>query len=193
MSLTRPQSTQPLPPNAKKVFQGEIFSVYQWPQPMFDGTTATFEKIVRTDTVSVIPVTLDQKILILDQEQPALPPFTSLAGGRIDPGEDPETAALRELKEETGCICQKLELWYSTQLTTKLDWAIYVFIAKGCQKVADLSLDGGEKIQVRAVDFEQFVQLLGHDQFRDDDLALKSLRILQKPDGKEQLHQLLFG
>jgi 8-oxo-dGTP pyrophosphatase MutT (NUDIX family) len=193
MQLKRPPSPQPLPANAKKVFEGEIFSVYQWPQQMYDGSTATFEKLVRGDTVSVIPVTTDHQILLLDQEQPGIAPFKSLAGGRIDLGEDPETAALRELKEETGCTCQKLDLWYSTQLTSKIDWAIYVFIARGCQKVSELDLDAGEKIAVRAVSFEEFIQLLYHEDFRDDDLALRALRLLNHPNGKEQLHKILFS
>ena len=31
-----------LPEQAKKVFDGEIFDVYQWDQEMYDGSTETF-------------------------------------------------------------------------------------------------------------------------------------------------------
>ena len=55
---------QKFPPQAKRVFKGMIFDVYQWEQEMYDGSTHTFEKIIRPDTVLVIPVTEDGKIII---------------------------------------------------------------------------------------------------------------------------------
>jgi len=43
--------------------------VYQWPQKMFDGSTATFEMIKRPDTVQII-ATVGNKILMTQEEQP---------------------------------------------------------------------------------------------------------------------------
>ena len=70
MKLARPVSSQPIPKHAQTVFAGKIFTVYQWEQRMFDGSTEIFEKIGRTDTVNVIPVLEDGKILLTRQEQP---------------------------------------------------------------------------------------------------------------------------
>src|SRR5262249_7028087 len=102
MNIERPQPKQPLPPDAKCVFKGILFDVYQWEQKMFDGTTATFEKLKRHDTVLVIPVTTGKKIIMLEQEQPARPPFISFPGGRLEESENPLQAVHRELMEETG-------------------------------------------------------------------------------------------
>jgi len=63
--------------NAKKVFQGEIFSVYQWPQEMYDGTVQTFEKLKRPDTAIVIATTSEGKFLVSKQSQPSRPEFWS--------------------------------------------------------------------------------------------------------------------
>ena len=41
---------QQLPKNAKRVFKGKIFDVYQWDQKMFDNSVEIFEKMKRTDT-----------------------------------------------------------------------------------------------------------------------------------------------
>ena len=49
-----------MPEHAKKVFSGVMFDVYQWEQEMYDGSTATFEKLTRPDTAQVIPVTKRQ-------------------------------------------------------------------------------------------------------------------------------------
>ncbi len=115
----RPASRHPLPPHAKRVFKGEIFDVYQWEQPLFDGTAALFEKLKRDDVVTVIPILPDGQILVADEEQPGHAPFLSLIGGRVEPGETPEAAAVRELSEEAGIEAEQLDLWYATQLSAK--------------------------------------------------------------------------
>ena len=70
MEIKRPKSKQPIPDNAKKVFGGVLFDVYQWEQELFDGTKTIFEKLKRPDTVVVFPVLDDGKILLTEQEQP---------------------------------------------------------------------------------------------------------------------------
>tara|TARA_Y100000031_G_C8045433_1_gene303670 strand:- start:344 stop:646 length:303 start_codon:yes stop_codon:yes gene_type:complete len=84
---------QPLPENAKRVFKGVIFDVYQWEQEMFDGSFDTFERLKRPDTAQVIPVVGD-KILVQVQKQPnMIKSCFSLPGGRCEEGEDPMVAA----------------------------------------------------------------------------------------------------
>ena len=70
MNIERPKSNQPIPPDAKKVFSGVLFDVYQWEQKMFDGSVATFEKLKRPDTVVVFPVLPNGRIILTEQEQP---------------------------------------------------------------------------------------------------------------------------
>lgn len=48
-----------------------------------------------------------------DEHAPVAPNQWGLVGGHVDPGEDFETAAYRELAEETGLAWQSgLELWF---------------------------------------------------------------------------------
>lgn len=84
MNISRPPSQQPIPPHAKRVFKGILFDVYQWQQKQYDGSYKTFEKIKRSDTVSVIPVTAEGKFIITHQEQPLTDPFTGFPGGILD-------------------------------------------------------------------------------------------------------------
>src|SRR3989338_338565 len=111
MDIQRPQSKQPIPPHAKRVFQGVIFDVYQWEQEMFDGTRAIFEKLKRPDTVVVFPVLPDGKIILTEQEQPGKKPFIGATGGRIDEGEEVLAAARRDLLEESGYEASEFILW----------------------------------------------------------------------------------
>ena len=74
---------QTIPDNAKKVFTGITYDVYQWEQKMFDGTYSTFEILKRRLGVQVIVVIKD-KILLLKEEQPGKGKFISLVGGCAD-------------------------------------------------------------------------------------------------------------
>lgn len=85
-----------VPSQAKRVFKGIIFDVYQWEQELFDGSKQTFEMLKRPDTVEVIAVK-DGSILMSRQSQPNKHDFFSLFGGRVEPDEEPLAAAQREL------------------------------------------------------------------------------------------------
>jgi hypothetical protein len=140
MNIQRPKSKQPIPDYAKRVFKGVIFDVYQWEQEMYDGTKATFEKLKRPDTVVVFPVLPDGRILLTEQEQPGKEPFIGATGGRVDEGEEILAAAKRELLEESGYEAEKYTLWHAAQPASKIEWAVYLFIAKGLKKLQILTL-----------------------------------------------------
>lgn len=193
MSITRPPALRPLPQEAKKVFQGKMFAVYQWPQMMFDGSTVTFEQLQRPDTVNIIPVTKDHKILIGEQEQPGMAPFLGLFGGRVEPEEDPLLAAQRELLEESGYQSDDWQLIQAFQPMEKIDWAIYTFVARNCQPVADQALDSGEKIQFSEVSWEEFLEVVQQPNFRDTEIRYLVLEALVDQTKLTTLQQQLFG
>src|SRR3989344_5876898 len=104
-------SQKSIPSNAKMVFRGKLFEVWQWEQKMFDGSVEIFEHLRRPNTAVVVPTVRD-KILIEVQEQPhRFKPFLSLPGGKCNWEEDPLAAARRELLEETGYESGDWTLW----------------------------------------------------------------------------------
>ena len=189
MDIQRPISKQPIPKHAERVFRGKIFEVWQWEQQLFDGSLVVFEKLKRDDTVNVLPV-VQGKILLTEQEQPGMEPFIGAAGGRIDEGETPLEAAERELLEETGHEADEFVLWDAVQQYDKIDWAIYTFVARGCRKVADLRLDSGEKIRLRPVTFDEFLEIVATDRYRDGEIALKIFRGRNSPETIERWREL---
>ncbi len=181
MQIKKPVSSQPIPEDAKKVFKGEIFDVYQWELEGYDGKMRIFEKIKRQDTAMIIPITEDGKIILGKQEQPGKKPFIGLVGGRLDEGEEPLVAAKRELLEETGYEATEWELFDASQPVSKIEWAIYIFIARGCRKVAEQNLDGAEKVEMLFVDFDEFVEMVLSEEFGDVELKVKLLEAKLDP------------
>jgi ADP-ribose pyrophosphatase len=190
MDIQRPKSKQPIPDHAKRVFKGVIFDVYQWEQEMYDGTKAIFEKLKRPDTVVVFPVLPDGRILLTEQEQPGKEPFIGATGGRVDDGEEILAAAKRELLEESGYEAEEYVLWYAEQPVSKIDWVVCLFIAKGLKKVADINLDAGEKIKLKPVIFDEFIELGTSDEFSEKEIVPKLLEAKFYPEKKEELRKL---
>lgn len=157
-----PKNAKLIPPQAERVFKGILYDVYHWQQEMFDGTNATFEMLKRPDTVKVIAVK-DNKIVIIDQEQPDYGPFYDLPGGRHDEENETELdAAKRELLEETGLAFQSWRLLDVDQPHHKVEGFVYLFLATDFLSQTDQKLDAGEKIQVELVDFDR-MKALTHD------------------------------
>ena len=190
MDIQRPVSKQPIPSHANKVFKGVIFDVWQWEQELYDGTTTTFEKLKRPDTVNVIPITPEGKIILSKQEQPGVVPFTGVLGGRVDPGETPTEAVKRELLEESGYEAQEYILWHALQPIEKIDWAIYTFIAKGVKRVQDPELEGGEKIELLHLSFKEFIDVTTQKNFRDPEIEASIAEAQRDPEKFEELQKL---
>lgn len=192
MPISRPLSKQPIPENAKRVFRGVIFDVYQWEQKMFDGTTAVFEKLRRPDTVVVFPILPDGKILMTEQEQPGKTPFIGAAGGRVDEEEDTLTAAKRELLEETGYIAEEFILWDARQPVSKIDWAVFTFIARGLKKVSDLDLDAGEKIKLLPLTLDELINIATDKNiyFAEQEIVFKFWEAKYNSAKRKELEQL---
>lgn len=182
-----------IPSNAKKVFDGIRFNVYHWEQEMYDGSSATFEMLERQGSVEVI-ATVGDKIIMLDQEQPGRSVYPSLPGGVIDPGEVHEDAVRRELMEETGHESDDWELAYHFDGTSKLYFPEYIYIARNCRDGHEQMLDAGEKITVKLVTFDEFLQSVRHPLLAVAwGLKLEMLEALLDEHKYHELKKKIFG
>ncbi len=181
-----------LPDDAKKVFEGVIFDVYQWQQKMFDGSEETFERVRRPATVLVIPTT-GTSVFLSKEEQPGRPVAINLLGGRLEKGEEPLACAKRELVEEAGMESTDWELYKMYEPVIKMDWQVYIFIARGCKKVANQTLDAGERIEVQEVTFTDFIDQVCSEGSREIELAADVLRMRLDPPKLQAFEHKLFG
>src|SRR3989344_1916880 len=153
-----------IPHNAKKVFNGILFDVYQWKQKMFDNSIKTFEMLKRKSSATIIGI-VDDKIIILNQEQPGRNRYYSFVGGCIEKGESPLDAAKRELLEETGYTSSDFKLIYESFGWSKLYFHEYIFVARNCKKISKPNFDSGEKGFIEIVSYDKFVEYLRKEDF----------------------------
>ena len=180
-----------MPPTAKQVFKGKIFEVYQWEQEMYDGSTETFEALKRPNTIEVI-ATQGDKILMSRQSQPNKHNFLSLFGGRAEEGEETLETAKRELLEESGLSSTDWELFKMYEPASKIEWKVFTYIARNCEKVSEPKLDPGEKIETISCSFEEFIDLVQDDAYWGTEFTLDVLKM--KVAGKlDAFKKQLFG
>lgn len=176
-----------VPDSARLVFEGELFDTYQWEQELYDGTRATFEKVVRTDTTVMYPILPDGRILLVEDSQPHRKTIITPPAGRLEEGETPEEAVRREILEETGYEVETLENFYTVQPYEKFDWFVYVFIGKGAKKVTEPELDAGEKIALKPVTFDEMIRLVINGDVHEQGFTEVVLKAVADPKKMDEL------
>lgn len=183
---------QNLPEGAQSVFKGTIFTVWQWQQRLFDGSSATFECVSRPNTASVVGVMADRSILLVEDEQPNRGVVLTAPGGQIEESETPEEAGKRELLEETGYQVETLVPWFTSAPGSRVVWQHFVFIGRGLTKLREPQTDKLERIQLRLFTFDEFLALGHSGALRDMALRLHLLEALLDSKKRAVLEKLLY-
>jgi ADP-ribose pyrophosphatase len=144
-----------IPSYATKVFAGEIFSVYQWGQEMYDNTVKRFEMLQRPDSTLVLAIR-DDHIVVLKDKQPGKNEFMTLPGGRVAHNEDAKQAAARIVTEETGLLFDTYRLVSVTQPDDKIEWFVYVYLATNYRETIEPQFDNGKKLSMAYMPFDEF-------------------------------------
>ena len=182
----------PVPQNAKRVFHGLKHDIWQWEQTLFDGSTTTFESMVREDTVSVIPFLDAQTVLLIYEEQPSQEhPFWEAPGGCVDPEENPEMTARRELLEETGYEAGSILPFRTKRFQGKTRFEEHVFLASRLSDTRKPHLDAGEKIQSHPTPWKEAVALCLRGELRSQTAMLAILAMEFDPEAKKLKEQFL--
>jgi ADP-ribose pyrophosphatase len=177
------------PPNAKKAWQGQIYTAWEWPQELFDGSTATFECVTRQDTTTVIAFPDPETILLTRQAQPGRPDFIDAPGGRVDPGEDHLTACRRELEEETGFQANDAD-WMPFEQRAHHGTARFeksIFLARNARPTGHAHADAGERITLVPTPWDEAVAMSLAGALRQTDVMYAILRMHFDPKERERI------
>lgn len=103
--------------SSKFIYRGRAINLRIDTVQTEDNRQTTREIVEHSECVSIIAVDADDNILLVKQYRQAVEKeLLEIPAGGIDPGEDPETAVRREMREETGYspkTVQRLNGFYS--------------------------------------------------------------------------------
>ncbi|MCC8073928.1 MAG: HAD hydrolase-like protein [Clostridiales bacterium] len=92
------------------IFSGRIISVHNDTVMMVDGTTAEREVVDHPGGVGIVGLTENNEILLVRQfRYPYKETIYEIPAGKLEKGEDPKEAGLREFSEECGATAQTFE------------------------------------------------------------------------------------
>ncbi|SHF58586.1 NUDIX hydrolase [Ornithinibacillus halophilus] len=129
----------------EKIFEGKVITLQVDDVLLPNGKTSKRELIKHPGAVGIIPITNDNKIVLVEQfRKPLEKSIIEIPAGKLEPGEKPEVTAVRELEEETGYTTDSLE--YITSFYTSPGFAdelMYLYLAKDIKKMAQ-PVDGDD-------------------------------------------------
>jgi len=117
--------------------------------PQGPGQPRPFWVLEAPDWINVIPVTADDRVLMIRQYRYGVEEVTlEIPGGMCDPGESPAEAARRELREETGSECSELvDLGWVHPNPAFLTNRCHSFLARDAVRVAEPQPDPNESFE----------------------------------------------
>lgn len=160
------------------IYKGRVISLKVDKVTLPNGETGMREIVNHPGAVAVIAIMDDGKFLVVEQYRKALErSIIEIPAGKLEPGEQPEVTARRELEEETGYTCG--ELTYIQTFATSpgfADEVIHLYVARNLTLLEEAApLDEDEFVELMAVTIEEAEQMMADGRIYDAKTAFAVL------------------
>lgn len=136
-----------------------------------DGTQHTYTTMGAEGqrAAACLAITAEGQVIVAKQFRPGPEKMMyELPGGGVEPNEEPQQAAVRELREETGYTPGKVIPLGAAGRGAYTNGLWYYYLATGCVLSGDgQALDSSEHIEVCLISVDQLLHNARHDQLTD--------------------------
>lgn len=144
---------------SEKIYEGTIINLRRDKVTVQGGTS--YREIIEHNGGAVIAaLTEDKKLVMVRQyRKPADKVMLEVPAGKIDPGEMPLEAAVRELKEETGYTASKVE--FLTEFYPSVGYSeerLYLYLCTGLTP-GETCFDENEAIEIEEIDLDRLFKM----------------------------------
>ncbi len=149
-------------------YRGKFLEMVTEEVELPNGLTTTLDVIRHPGASAVVPILADGRVLLIRQYRYAAGGFIlEVPAGKLDPGEEPEHCARRELEEETGLRAQRIEALGSILTTPGFtDERIHLFAAFDLLEVPQ-ALEANEIIELVPTPFAEALDLIWSGEMTD--------------------------
>lgn len=163
--------------SSEQKFDGRIIKLYVDKVELEDGRAATREVIRHPGGVCVLPLDENGNVLFVKQfRYPHGKVLLEIPAGKLEYGEKHYDCGLRELKEETGCICDSYDYLGSLIPTPAYDSeVIHMYLARGLHAGAQ-KLDAGEFLDIERIPLEKAVEMVMNNEIADSKTQIAILK-----------------
>ena len=154
--------------SSEEIFDGVAIHLFRDEILLPNGNKGVREVVRHPGAVCVLPLTEDGEIIFVNQFRYALNKVTlEVPAGKLEKGEDPTEAALRELSEETGIEAKKIVPMGALYTTPALmDEIIYMYIATDLSQ-GEQHLDEDEFVNAIKIPLDKAVEMVMNGEIRD--------------------------
>jgi len=162
----------------RSIFDGRIVKLSVDRVRLPNGNVAELEMIRHQGAAAAVPVDADGKVLLVRQYRHAAGGWLlEVPAGKLDPGESPETCALREVEEETGFRPERLiPMGWIFTTPGFTDEKIWLYAATGLRE-AKQDLEADEVLTVERLPLDRAVALATNGELRDAKSVCALLRV----------------
>ncbi len=148
--------------------EGHITKYYKDTVQLPNGKTALFDFVGHNGAAAAVTVMEDGRLLMVSQYRNAIDRFTlEIPAGGLEPGELTIDAAAREVKEETGYSCGKIEPLITIRTTVAFcNEKIDIYVASELTK-GEQHLDEDEFVNVKAYTVEELEEMIYSGKIED--------------------------
>ena len=166
----------------KQIFGNRIFGFREdtVKSPKTDNTHPVWVMDAST-WVNIIPITKEKKVIMIKQYRFGSQEISlEIPGGMVDAGEDTQSAATREMKEETGYDTEEVHaIGKISPNPALMSNHTYFYVAYNVEKTGDQQLDNMEDIEVLEVDLNQIPTLITNGEI-DHSLVVSAFYLLDQ-------------
>lgn len=163
--------------STENIFSGVVFDVSRSSVELEDGTLTTREAVTHNGGVSIVAIDDCGKVFMVRQYRFGVDAVTlEIPAGKLEKGEDPYSAAMRELCEETGYTTPELvSLGECYPTPAYCSEKIYLYLAKDLTYKGQ-KLDQGEFLNVERYDLDTLCKMVLNNEIRDSKTAIGLLK-----------------
>ncbi|MCM3730574.1 NUDIX hydrolase [Fictibacillus nanhaiensis] len=161
----------------KQIYSGKIIDLFVEEVELPNKKTGKREIVKHPGAVAVLAVTEEGKILMVEQyRKPLEKTIIEIPAGKLESGENPLECAKRELLEETGYSCKKLEPIGSFYTSPGFaDELIHLFFTDSLVKQGGQMTDEDEFLNVMEVSVDEARQMVSDERIHDAKTAYSVL------------------
>lgn len=165
--------------DGRVIYEGKILTLTLDSVMLPDGSTSKREIIHHCGGAAVLLIE-DEKVLLVKQFRYAYGKETyEIPAGKLNDGEDPRTAATRELEEETGRKAELVHLMDVYPTPGYTDEIIHIFYAENSTRSAQ-KLDEGEFLNVEFIPIDTVLQMIENGEINDAKTIIAIYKYLLK-------------
>ena len=167
--------------DSQTIYKGKILTLNKDKVMLENGEISFREEVVHSGGVGVLCVK-DNKILVVKQFRYAYgKELLEIPAGKLEQGEDPKIAGIRELREETGIITNNLTLLNTLYPTPGYtNEIIYVYLCEEIIGETTQSLDDGEFVDCQWIDIEIILEKIKNREIHDAKTVFAILAYISK-------------